>query len=59
MRDYVPLLDATPGFWKRTASFIIYHTDGTKRIADNALVAITLLIGESPPQGKDLLNVSW
>ncbi len=29
--------------------------DGTKRIADKALVAMTLLIAESPPQEKDLL----
>ncbi|MBU1208289.1 MAG: hypothetical protein KKH04_15395 [Proteobacteria bacterium] len=34
----------------------LYHSDGTKRIADNALVAMTLLIAESRPQEKDLLT---
>ena len=30
--------------------------DGTKRIADNALVAITLLIAESSPREKDVIS---
>jgi prophage maintenance system killer protein len=34
----------------------LYRSDGTKRIADNALVAMTLLIAESPPREKDLLT---
>jgi hypothetical protein len=29
--------------------------DGTKRIADNALVAITLMIAESDPAGKETM----
>jgi len=31
----------------------IYRKDGAKRIADNALVAITLMIAESDPAGKE------
>jgi len=34
----------------------LYRSDGAKRIADNALVAMTLLIAESRPQEKDLLT---
>ncbi|BDU50956.1 virulence protein RhuM/Fic/DOC family protein [Haliovirga abyssi] len=34
---------------------IIYKEDGSKRIADNALVAITLMIAESRPQEKDII----
>ena len=34
----------------------LYRSDGTKRIADNALVAITLLIAESHPEEKDILT---
>jgi hypothetical protein len=30
--------------------------DGTKRIADNTLVAMTLLMAESCPQNKNLLT---
>lgn len=33
----------------------IYRSDGSKRIADNALVALTLLIAESRPQDKDTI----
>ncbi|HPM10490.1 MAG TPA: cytochrome C biogenesis protein CycH, partial [Paludibacter sp.] len=32
-----------------------YGADGSKRIADNALVAMTLLIAESRPEEKDIL----
>ena len=34
---------------------MLLNNDGTKRIADNALVAITLLIAESRPQEKDVI----
>ena len=34
---------------------IFYKTDGSKRIADNALVAITLMIAESQPKEKDII----
>jgi prophage maintenance system killer protein len=33
----------------------IYRKDGTKRIADNALVAITLMIAESDPADKETM----
>ena len=33
----------------------LYRGDGSKRIADNALVALTLLIAESRPQDKDTI----
>jgi len=34
----------------------LYRADGGKRIADNALVAMTLLIAESRPDEKDVLT---
>jgi hypothetical protein len=34
---------------------MLYRTDGTKRIAENALVAMTLLIAESKPADKEIL----
>lgn len=34
---------------------ILYRKDGSKRIADNTLVAITLMIAESRPQEKDII----
>ena len=34
---------------------LLYDISGNKRIADNALVAITLLIAISKPEEKDLL----
>lgn len=34
---------------------MLYREDGTKRIADNALVALTLLIGESDPTEKEMM----
>ncbi len=34
---------------------ILYKSDGSKRIADNALVAITLMIAESQPREKDVI----
>jgi prophage maintenance system killer protein len=33
----------------------LYRADGSKRIADNALVALTLLIAESSPQDKETI----
>ena len=35
---------------------LLYGNDGRKRIADNALVAITLMIAESKPQEKDIIT---
>lgn len=50
---------------KRIAAFLfvyfldrngcLYHPDGARRLADNALVALTLLIAESKPEDKDTL----
>ena len=34
---------------------VLFRPDGSKRIADNALVAITLMIAESIPSQKDLI----
>jgi len=37
------------------ANAILYRSDGSKRLADNALVALTLLIAESRPEEKDTI----
>ena len=34
---------------------ILYREDGTKRIADSTLVALTLMIAESRTQEKDVM----
>jgi hypothetical protein len=36
-------------------SGILYRPDGSKRLADNALVALTLLIAESRPEEKETI----
>jgi prophage maintenance system killer protein len=41
--------------WFLEKNAALYNPDGSKRLADNALVAMTLLIAESRPQEKDLL----
>ena len=41
--------------WFLDSNGLLYRADGTKRLADNALVALTLLIAESKPGEKDLL----
>jgi len=41
--------------WFLEKNNILYRLDGTKRIADNALVALTLMIAESKPDEKDLM----
>lgn len=41
--------------WFLDCNKILYKVDGGKRIADNALVAITLLIAESQPKEKDVI----
>ena len=33
----------------------LYHPGGARRLADNALVALPLLIAESKPEDKDTL----
>jgi prophage maintenance system killer protein len=41
--------------WFMDKNKILYREDGTKRIADNALVALTLLIAESDPKEKEMM----
>ena len=41
--------------WFLNKNGILYKEDGSKRIADNALVALTLLIAESKPEEKDMM----
>jgi prophage maintenance system killer protein len=41
--------------WFLEKNGILYKEDGTKRIADNALVALTLMIAESKPNEKDMM----
>lgn len=42
--------------WFLEKNRALYRADGGKRIADNALVAMTLLIAESKPDEKDVLT---
>jgi prophage maintenance system killer protein len=42
--------------WFLEKNGVLYRPDRTKRIADNALVAMTLLIAESRPEEKDVLT---
>ena len=39
-----------------SANGILYRSDGSKRLADNALVALTLLIAESLPEEKETIT---
>jgi prophage maintenance system killer protein len=41
--------------WFLEKNNILYRPDGTKKIADNALVALTLMIAESRPDEKDMM----
>lgn len=41
--------------WFLEKNRILYKEDGSKRIADNALVALTLMIAESKPDEKDMM----
>lgn len=41
--------------WFLEKNSILYRVDGSKRIADNALVALTLMIAESKPEEKDMM----
>lgn len=41
--------------WFLEKNHILYREDGSKRIADNALVALTLMIAESKPEEKDII----
>ena len=41
--------------WFLNNNGILYRKDGSKRIADNTLVALTLMIAESKPEEKDVM----
>ena len=41
--------------WFLDKSNALYHPDGSKRIADNALVALTLMIAQSQPKEKETI----
>ncbi|OGR93873.1 MAG: cytochrome C biogenesis protein CycH [Elusimicrobia bacterium GWF2_62_30] len=41
--------------WFLEKNRLLYRADGSKRLADNALVALTLMIAESAPPDKDLV----
>ena len=46
---------ATLFIWFLNNNHILYREDGSKRIADNTLVALTLMIAESRPEEKDVM----
>lgn len=41
--------------WFLSNNRILYRKDGSKRIADNTLVALTLMIAESRTEEKDVM----
>jgi prophage maintenance system killer protein len=41
--------------WFLEKNNILYKADGSKKIADNALVALTLMIAESKPEEKEMM----
>ena len=46
---------ATLFLWFMNNNGILYHKNGSKRIADNTLVALTLMIAESRTEEKDVM----
>jgi len=42
--------------WFLGRNDLLYKSDGTKRLADNALVALTLMIAMSDPKEKDIIT---
>ena len=46
---------ATLFLWFLNNNGILYHPDGSKRLADNTLVALTLMIAESKTEEKDVM----
>ncbi len=42
--------------WFLERNGLLYKSDGTKRLADNALVALTLMIAMSDPKEKDIMT---
>ena len=48
-------ISATLFLWFMAGNGILYNPDGSKRIADNTLVALTLMIAESRTEEKDIM----
>lgn len=46
---------ATLFLWFMDKNYILYNPDGSKRLADNTLVALTLMIAESRTEEKDIM----
>ena len=46
---------ATLFLWFMQNNGILYHSDGSKRISDGTLVALTLMIAESRTEEKDVM----
>ena len=46
---------ATLFLWFLNNNGVLYRADGSKRIANNTLVALTLMIAESKPEEKDVM----
>ena len=46
---------ATLFLWFMNNNNLLYRPDGSKRIADNTLVALTLMIAESKTEEKDIM----
>jgi prophage maintenance system killer protein len=46
---------ATLFLWFLNGNRILYRADGSKRIPDNTLVALTLMIAESKTEEKDVM----
>ena len=46
---------ATLFLWFLNNNGVLYREDGSKRLADNTLVALTLMIAESKPEEKDVM----
>jgi prophage maintenance system killer protein len=42
--------------WFLEKNGILYQADGSRNLADNALVALTLMIAESKPDEKDMMT---
>ena len=42
--------------WFLEKNGILYMSDGSRRLADNALVALTLMIAESKPDEKEVMT---
>jgi prophage maintenance system killer protein len=42
--------------WFLNKNGILYHADGSRKLADNALVALTLMIAESKPDEREMVS---